>query len=85
MVPGSKPATSCVSLGNPGSPRPPEDRARVPPGEEDREERHDRQHDEGDEQEDQHDEVRDREESLDEPQPAAELRIECSLDSNRVW
>jgi hypothetical protein len=47
-----------------------------------REEGDDRQQDEGDAKEDEHDEMRNREQPLDEPEPAAEPRVESSLDAN---
>ncbi len=50
-----------------------EDAARVPPGEEDREERDDRQDEDRQPQEREHDVVGDRQQPLDEPQPAAQL------------
>ena len=61
-----------------------EDRSRIPAAEQDREERDDAQQEERDPQERQHDEVRDREQPLDEPEPAAQLRLESALDTDGV-
>ncbi len=61
-----------------------EDRTRVAPREQNREEGNDRQQHEGDQQEEEHDEMRDAEQPLNKPEPAAELRIESSLDANRL-
>ena len=60
-----------------------EDPARIPPGEEDREERDHRQYEEREPQEGQHDVVRDREQPLDEPEPPAQVGVEPALDPDR--
>ena len=63
-----------------------EDPSRVAAGEEDREERDHRQHQEGQPEEEQHHEVRDRQQPLDEPEPAAQARVEraTQLERRRV-
>ena len=61
-----------------------EDAARVAPGEEDGEEGHHAEHHEGQPQERQHHVVRDRQQPLEEPQPAADLRVELGIHVDRV-
>jgi hypothetical protein len=61
-----------------------EERARIATSEEDREEGDDSDEQECDPEDDQDDVVRNREDPLDEPQPAAQLRIEPSLGPNSI-
>ena len=61
-----------------------EDPPRIPPGDEDREERHDGQHEEREPQERKHDVVRDREQPLDDPEPPAQVGVEPALEAERM-
>ena len=61
-----------------------EDRARIAAGEQDREERDHAQYAEREPQEREHDVVRDHQQPLDQPQPAAEARVEMPFDADRI-
>ena len=61
-----------------------EDATRVAAGEEDREERDDRQNEQREPEQREHDVVRDREDPLHEPEPAAQLRVQLSLDADWI-
>src|SRR5207245_2817788 len=61
-----------------------EDRAWVAAAEEDREQRDDGQEQESDPEEDEGDVMRDRQQPLDQPEPAAERRVELPFDAHRI-
>ena len=61
-----------------------EDRARVAPREEDREERDHGQHEERQPEEREHDVVRDRERPLHEPEPAADVGVELAFQADGI-
>ena len=84
---GSEPAVG-VEAHAPGPAHHPdvevEDRARVAPGEQDREERDHGQDNKREPQEHEHDDVRDHQDPLDQPQPATNVVVELPLDAQRI-